>query len=177
MKIVSNLLSQLGKATDVQLRDITSNLDIAQETILILPEIPGPNDYWGPPTAAQVRTSFGISRADLLTNGAALTFTFCLLTRGLWKFNISGSYNPGAVPVSFVATAGMTVNLRSPAPNNVDVPLVWILPDASAITKVFDRTMYVLLTEDGWQLNAGLGAAAVAQTHGYGISILGSKFL
>ena len=171
MKIVTSRANELSRAVDVVDRDVINQIEITQQSPFPIPDIPAPPEVWGVGSGQTANSTFGVSKADSLSNSAETAFSIIMINRGLWRISLSGCYWPGTVGLG----NGLRITLRSP--QLAEVPLIWIRPDASARTLFFDRDISVLLPSNGWEIRAILGTAGAAETHFYSVGIIGNKFL
>ena len=170
MEIVTNALSELAKTGDVNHRNITSTIDIGQETIFQLPPVPRELRHQTSNVVTQ-RSSFLADDGAAVANAAALTTTVTVFGRGLWRIIIS--YNYLSNYVGNVGTNEFTLFLVDPRLQQN------FLLGLNAGNRQTDgiKTYDMLLTEDGWSLVSVLAVNGAAQAHGYTLSIMGQKYM
>lgn len=170
MKIVSGTPSALARCHDVVDRNITSNLEVAQETIWALPAIPQILVLDSNTPAAR-RTSFATSTGDSRNNQAAnVVFTMAQpLARGLWRIYASGSYTANYL-VS--GGAGLAIELSSPT----ELIALLLLQPAIA-TLFFHMNEEIMIDNDVTDLQVRLFGNGVGQIHSYTLGLHANKYV
>jgi len=172
VKLVTSIPATVARLGDLVERDVTSDLEIHQESILTLPPIP--HEVVAPGTNAAIqRTSFAIDRFVRLINPDPLfSETFVFFGRGLWKLNFTFSHRANFEPV--VRDDCSRLSLVNAA---LGVNVALMLPVESGSAMISGEHTFSLPV-DGYSLElfvgAPLGAGGLQRV---GVCVVGSKLL
>ena len=100
MKFTSPLPAQLARVLDLVERDVTSNVDVGQETPFPLGQIPGILRQFTIGGTVSLNDSGGNSRTVQTTNGAATDTPIMTLAKGLWDLQIFVSFSATFTPAA-----------------------------------------------------------------------------
>lgn len=171
MKITSNLLGLIARATDVTDRAITSNIDVKQEALYPFPAIPDTNLNDSSLGSLPQRSSFHARAEMQLTNAASITSFPCILGRGLWLLKITAHYTANFAVVGPGAGGSVIIGAV-----NSEQPVMQFVPTTTT-NVIVTQEFRVLTTDDLTRVIGFLFTNGVGQTHNLIIGIWGEKYL